>query len=147
MPDSYDSDYPVSIDLGHKVPDYSGPEVASPAGKKPTKTRMSYPSLYIDAGADLSKLQKDGWALIKYHRRSIKIGEGGSMGPLGPGDEKKETASAELEIQEICLPDTGGDMKEEFAKFAKKSGVNTEGMGGGDEEETPEPEEGEEEET
>jgi hypothetical protein len=138
MKDSQDSEFPVKIDLGRQVPDYSGEMAAAPSGKK-RKMKTSYPSLYIDGGADLAKLQKEGWALIKYKRTSVRIGK--SNGPsIDSGAAKDEdSASAEIEVQQLCLPDKGGDVMDEFAKFAKAKGVDTGGMGGDDDEdeETP----------
>jgi hypothetical protein len=135
----YDSDYPVHIDLGQKVPDY-GSAIAGP--EKTKKTKISYPTLYIDGGSDLSKLQKDGWALIKYHRKKIALGEDSGLGPAMAGSEGKDQASATLEVRELCLPEESGDLMDEFKAFAKSKGVST---GSADSEPDGEPEEDDEE--
>jgi hypothetical protein len=112
----YDAEYPVNIDLGRKVPDYgSTGEAPEPA----RKTRIIYPTLYIEDSSDLGKLQRDGWALIHYHRTSLTIRD-----PDKDDDDKNKTA-ASLDVMEICLPDSDGDLADEFAKFAKSKGVTT----------------------
>ena len=130
---SLKSEFPVEINVGQKVPDYSSMKASTEgAPETPKKSKTVFPSLYVDGGADLAKIPKSGYALIKFKRRSIRIGEGGGPMVSGPGDDsKKERASVELEVQEFCLPQSaGGDIKDAFADFAKKKGVDTEGAGG-----------------
>ena len=143
---SYKAEFPTEINVGQKVPDYSGAMAeAAPGGdKKPSKTKTVFPSLYIDGGPDLAKIPKTGYALIKFKRRSIRVGEGGGPMASTSDDGKKEGASVELEVQEFCLPSGGsGDVKDAFADFAAKQGVDTEGMASGQEE--PDGDEGNEE--
>lgn len=124
---SQSTEFPVKIDLGREVPDYSSEMDSAPSGKK-RKMKTIYPTLYIDGGADLAKLQKDGWALIKYHRNSVRLSDA----------EGEDKASGEIEVRTLCLPDKDGDVMDEFAKFAKSKGVDTEGVGSSDDEDSEE---------
>jgi hypothetical protein len=155
---SFKSEFPIEINVGQKVPDYDG-SMAVPAGgkadSKKQKTKTSYPRFTVDGGADLAKIPKDGYALVKLHRTNLSMGEKGKYGESRPGG--KEGASVELEVRELCLPEqAAGDVKDAFAAFAAKKGVDTEGAapsgddadedtletppaGGGDEETEEEP--------
>ncbi len=128
--DSYqDDNFPVHIELGRKVPDYGdSPMAATTSEKKPKKTRTVYPSLYFDdIPSDLfAKLKKTGWALIEYKRRRISIEDNPNAKKDG---EESETASGSVDVLQICLPEGDGDIAEELASFAKKKGIDTEGIG------------------
>ena len=138
----YDPNYPVMIDVDRKVPDFGA---EAPGKKSKPKDKTMGASLYLTGGGELAQIPKSGYALIEFDRTKISLGKGGGLG--GPSSEGEE-ASVELEIHTICLPeDAKGDLASEFAKFAKSKNVDTEGMGGGEEEEAPEPVEGEEGET
>jgi hypothetical protein len=108
------SDFPVHIDLGRKVPNYDMKVAESAAGKK---KKTIYPNLYVEDNEDLGKLEKEGWALIRYKRRSLTIRD-----PDKDDDDKNRT-SASLDVLEICLPENGGDLMDEFKAFAKSKGL------------------------
>lgn len=123
------SDFPNKIDLAMSPP--SMPlDATSPKGKK-TPPKPMYPSLYISGVDGLEGMPKEGYAMIYFKRRSVTIGE---------GDEGDPKHSADLEIQEICLPNTTPeeeemDMKDAMKSVAKKAGIDT-----GEEDENPEEE-------
>lgn len=127
MATPYDPNYPVAIDLGTKQ------DSPTPIGGKKGKADKSYPTLYISGDADLSKIPASGYALIEFDRESISLRKSGA-------GKDTPSASVELKVKMLCLPEgEAGDLKDEFAKFAKKSGVDTEGMGSADDEEATEP--------
>jgi hypothetical protein len=106
------------------VPDYSADKEETP-----TKTKTYYPTLYISGVDGLGDLPKEGYALIYFRRKSLSITEGKDCGtiPCGPMDSDspggdKTTYSADLEIQELCLPDEesddGGDAIDAMAEKA-----------------------------
>lgn len=117
-------DFPVEIELGREIKDY--PVEATNAKPKKGKSRMSYPTLYLNGIEGLRDLPKDGVALIYFHRNRIGIvdrenGDGpASIGGGGNGDE------AEIEVRRLCLPEGGGDDGDDIAsalkKFAKDNG-------------------------
>jgi hypothetical protein len=127
MPEySHKSEFPNEIKLGRidKVPDYSKQK-----DETPTKTRTYYPTLYINGVDGLGDLPKKGYALIYFRRKSLSITEGKDCGPIpcgpmdsGSSDKDKTTYSADLEIQELCLPggesDDGGDAIDDMAEKA-----------------------------
>ena len=131
----YDPNYPVEIDLDRTVPSFDSPLAAGGKKSKPKETKQGA-FLSISGGPELAKLPKHGYALIEFDRTEISLGK--KRGPsLGP-DDKGEEARAELEVHSICLPEEEkGGLADDFAKFAAKKGVDTEGMGGAPEEETP----------
>lgn len=108
-------EFPIHIDLG-KMPDESGPEVASPGKGK--KRKPYYPSLYISNIKGLEDLPKDGCALIEFHRGNVSV---------NTPDDGEPSSSVELQIKTLCLMEPSGDgedMKSAMAKFAKGEGVD-----------------------
>lgn len=87
---AYDKNFPVEIDLGQK------PMEAGPQNATPNKSKKYYPTLYINNVDGLKDMPSSGYALIKYKRKGATIGE----------DDKLK--SADLEVQEICLPKGSG---------------------------------------
>lgn len=134
------SSFPTKVDLGRDVPDY-GPAEISPT-KKSRKTVKSYPTLYLSDVSGMPMLPKEGYALIYFKRKSLSLRDG----------EDGETAGADLEIQELCLPEEPSDADEKdlasaFASFAGKKGVDTEDAPADEEEdEIDETDEGDEDE-
>lgn len=133
------SDFPVKVDLAMPAPEVA---LESPVKGKNSQPKPMYPSLYINNAEGLDGMPKEGYALIYYKRRRHSITE----------DDEGETHSADLEVQEICLPEKSSDddmkdMGSELASMAKKRGINT-GMETDEEEseESPEEEAGETEE-
>lgn len=127
--------YPVEVDLGRKEPEMRDVAVSpSPSGKKP-KTRIFYPTLYIDGVEGMPSLPKEGIALVHFRRKRMSVEE---------NYDGKETSGVTLEIQKLCLPEEAGDdsddMESQMAKFAKGEGVNT-GRAEEDDEESDEDEE------
>lgn len=116
IPEEINSEFPVEIDLAMSSPSALS-AVEAPSGKNDKKI---YPSLYIGGtGSDLSALPKEGYALIYFKRRSVTIGE----------RDGEAQHSADLEIQELCLPEAGegdsGDLMDAAKGVAKKMGVDT----------------------
>lgn len=115
--------FPTKIDLGRDVPDYDSPSPGSPAKKDPKRKMVkSYPTLYISDVSDLPMLPKEGYALIYFRRKGMNLRD---------DKEHGEVAGADLEIQELCLPEEAPDAGEKdlesaFAAFAGKKGVDTE---------------------
>lgn len=127
------SEFPNEINLGRTetVPDYAAKE-----DSPPTKKRTYYPSLYISGVQGLGDLPKEGYALIYFKRKRLSITEGADCGsiPCSPMDEptgKEETSySADLEIQEICLPDDeSDDHGDALDKMAEKAGLSVRANG------------------
>jgi|HubBroStandDraft_3_1064219.scaffolds.fasta_scaffold196732_1 hypothetical protein len=125
---SHQSEFPNEIKLGRteKVPDYSADKEETP-----TKTKTYYPTLYISGVDGLGDLPKEGYALIYFRRKSLSITEGKDCGPIpcGPmdpdtSDRDKTTYSADLEIQELCLPDgESDDAGDAIDSMAEKAGL------------------------
>lgn len=132
------SEYPVEIDLGRK--DEFGPAnpVSPPTGKK-GKARVFYPTLYIEGVEGMPSLPKEGCMMVKFRRKRMSVDE---------NMDGKETTGVTLEIRKLCLSDDmaeeGDDeMQSAMKKFAKDSGVTTEGdeKAGEDDEDADEDEE------
>lgn len=129
------SEYPVSLDLAIK------PMEATPA---PTTTKSKnakpyYPSLYLNNIDGLDALPREGYALIRFKRRSTTKSE----------NDEGTNHSVDLEIQELRLPEKSseeeqGDMEDAMKGLAKERGLN---IGESDEEEAEEPAEEEAAET
>lgn len=100
----YEASFPVKIDLGRKESrDMAIPMSAESTKGKRGKPRTFYPSLYVDAIEGLDQLPKDGYMLVKFRRKSLRIDE---------DMDGKEKAGVTLEIRQLCLPE---DMAEEGA--------------------------------
>jgi hypothetical protein len=98
VPDSIKSAFPKEIELGRDVPDYGATAIQAPANKAHEKEKKKdYPTLYIRDVPGLEDIPKEGYALIYFRRRSVTVGEDSA------GEDQ---ASADLEVQEICLPPT-----------------------------------------
>ena len=129
MSDSYDKDYPVHIELGREVQDYGE---AVPVGSSTSKKKMRtiYPSLYIEDSEDLAKLQLEGWALIKYHRNSISLGEGGDFGPISKDDDdKNHTATPLWMFWKFAFPNPDGQHGRRVRSFRQEVGGRYRGHG------------------
>jgi len=120
--ESSNADFPVSIDLG-KSPNVDSP--ITPSSDKGEKNKKYYPTLYISDVDGIDKLPEEGCALIKFKRNSVTVRK---------GSDGKSTASADLEIQSICLPSDGADSSDDdddedtgnlIDSMAKKAGVKT----------------------
>lgn len=140
--DEREASFPVHVELGKEVDDYSSP-VANPekADKKSkSKKKTVYPILYLDA-ADPSKFPKSGCALIEFKRVGAHSTE---------RDGQEPTSSVELEIHTICLPSAGqsddneGDISDGMKKTAKDMGLDVGENAAEEKSETPDDETGEE---
>ncbi len=116
VPDSIKSAFPKDIDLSRDVPDYGATAIQAPANKAHEKsTKKDYPTLYIRDVPGLEDIPKEGYALIYFRRRSVTVGEDAA------GEDQ---ASADLEVQEICLPpvsksDEDADLSDAMAELLK----------------------------
>jgi hypothetical protein len=96
--ENYDSsDFPQKIDLGSK-PDKCD-MLMSASDANDCEPKIYYPSLYLPDAKGLEELPEDGWALIRFHRNSLNVNT----------RDKTTKVSTELEIREICLPESEGD--------------------------------------
>ena len=93
----YTSAFPVKIDLGHKESaDMAIPMSSESTKGKRGKPRTFYPTLYVDAVEGLEQLPKEGYMLVKFRRKSLRIDE---------DKDGKEKAGVTLEIRQLCLPE------------------------------------------
>lgn len=93
-------DFNETIDLGREE-DISMCCESPKKGKK--KTRMYYPSLYINNVDGIKDLPKGGYALIKYKRTNLNLSLNLSERENEEGEDE-ERMSADLEIQAISFP-------------------------------------------
>lgn len=115
-----DAAFPVHVDLGRKEDAMNMATERAPSGKK-AKSRVYYPTLYIENVEGLPALPKEGCILVKFRRKSMRVEE---------NMDGKETAGVTLEIQSLCLPEDmagedDGDMESAMKEFAKGNGVDT----------------------
>lgn len=96
------------IDLGRKVSDLTTPMGASASRKG--KSRVIYPTLYIDGVEGLEDLPKDFCAVVRCHRLELSVRDDEN------GDEK---TGAQLEVRslKLCDDQDGGGLEDAFAKL------------------------------
>jgi len=95
VPDGIKSAFPKEIDLGRDVPDYGATAISAPANKAHAKeTKKDYPRMYL---AGVTGLPKEGYALIYFKTLSATVGE---------DSEGEDRSSTDIEVQEICLPNS-----------------------------------------
>jgi hypothetical protein len=87
--------FPVHIDLGKKMPE--GVPIAlerDSKGKKP-KSKLYYPTLYVEGVKGLEQLPEEGCILVEFRRKRLSIEE----------RDGEKTSGVELEIHSLCLPE------------------------------------------
>lgn len=101
--------FPIHIELG-KRPNSTSPIQVRDEMPSPKKY---YPTLFISDVEGLEQLPEKGCILIDYKRRSLSIREEGG----------KTSASVELEIRTMCLPEEYGeeDAEDVVETLAKKA--------------------------
>lgn len=100
--------FPIHIELGRTM----GVPVPDEATSKPSKEKF-YPTIFVSDVEGLEQLPKEGCILIDYKRRSLSVRE----------ENGKVTASVELEIRTMCLPEEYGeeDADEVVESLTKKA--------------------------
>lgn len=105
--------FPVEIDLGKKREEYGSPVEVSKSEKK-----TYYPSLYMSDIKGISDIPKEGYALIRFKRGRRNFSDG--------GEDDDASASVDLQIHSICLPEEdrdSGDLMQSMARAIKDAGL------------------------
>jgi hypothetical protein len=132
LPDHIASEFPVEIDCAQPMPE-GMPAMATGGTKgKKSKPQPVYPSLYLRDCENIDQIPAEGYALVYFKRRSLTTTEHAEQG---------DSQSAELEIQEVCLPPTSSDEETEDLEGAMESMAKERGIIPNDEAEQEEEEE------
>ena len=95
--------FPVHIDLGKKMSEGQMGAIASNSSRSDSKSKLYYPTLYIEGVKGLEQLPEEGCILVEFKRTRLSIED----------RDGKPTTGATLEIHSLCLPEDFPEMAED----------------------------------